>query len=551
MKKKDGKNKKNKKKNKNRKNKPAVQVAPKIKRHWDPEKAIRDCISGMTEPLTARELLDEIAKRVKNAREQLDDNLLYSVLADGELFCEEKPDLLDSVFTPRRLFFRDFPFRVRPSEYEIANNILFPMDTVCPYLYPGFLIMPVLIKLKDPGDERIPVISHTASKEVVLSHLTLSMKDLASFLAAFQEGVPQAEEESPEDDADAPNSCAYGVFDMKDVYGQAGISFGDTLRFTILDWYKGEVKLEAVERPGSVPAAVEDRWMMEMDKRMVRIVNQYKFSYVAKALFPIALFRGGEFFRENPALDLRDYAARSSKIKLVSIEGQGVLWHADRDAEQDYLDWDAVFGSGDGEDDYREDDDHGDYEDALDIADMNLENLWETRQIYHKEEEILGILLDEYRKGATDIENAFRRIVKNPKYASGLDDVRERLRELAQEEWDYLVKHNRREWSGGDKPVFTLALESMERMADWVTARQDESGEDFLYDQLNYPDHLVEELLDIRVEMEKELRRAGREERYGLTDAAEALRRVKELGMQMDRVMEKLAVHDLPPGQGA
>lgn len=227
-------------------------------------------------------------------------------------------------YLPRGAFFNGKTFLVKPSPWEIERGVLVP----------GHRFMPFCSSDNYPSDIEVSldgrrVRTQSLAKELeelYQFHYLLGGESILDYFIAEDPGNRAAMAQH-----DAAKKIKLIVLDLKDFYHANHFATGGQLRFAVVDWAAGAVRLEGVAGAASEEDA--DTWVEALEDALVEIFDRDGPYLDIPEQLSRAFFVGGAALFANPPLGVEEFLHLSQRVHTRYFGGNSILWRPEEPLE--------------------------------------------------------------------------------------------------------------------------------------------------------------------------------------------------------------------------
>ncbi len=420
------------------------------------ERAVEKFALGAGRPFTLEEATGEARRRSRTGGRMLSSRV-EEILWEQCLSFYDPERLL---YVPRRLFFQNARFRVRPTPFEVSAGILVPGDRLVPFV--DSALPPMHCTFKTAAGAAIPKtrIDLRADKAATFAPLLGPVGAIRYQAEDNPENARRLMVESSEFPL-----VTLTVVDLKEFYAESGFRDGDTLVLTVLDWAKGVLSLER-STAKETAAARKSRgraWLRKMESALETVFDEFGSQTFADEQLAQAFFAAGSSLTEDPVLSIADFLDRSKLVEPVIVGVDLILWWVGESPAEDLFP-DGIFSEMMGEDLFPD----GIFSEMMG-ADDSLDAILQDVGLSLNAVEIEAYMRDELHRGGDSLSAVKKRFLAG---RANLEFYNSRQRKtfdrLLKERWKAVRETYNRFADGKAGPWRAQALDLLDQSVAWM-----------------------------------------------------------------------------------
>lgn len=252
-----------------------------------------------------------------------DFNLRNGIVADyleesGIIFKKEDKNKVE--YLTRNVFFREFKFRVIPTDYEIENGILIPGHRFLPFCGPELIPSEiVLIDVHSGTQLKSKKISEKV-EDLYKYHYLLGADSIIDNFVAEDPSNKNIIGKNPRGEVNI------WVFDFENIYKRQEFLENKTLIAQVDDWETGTYKLSIAE-PNDRDYEETILFMETLEQSLFKVFEKDGPYLDISEQLARAYFLSNDPILKKPLLAIDEFIAMSEKIKIKYFEQNTLLWH--------------------------------------------------------------------------------------------------------------------------------------------------------------------------------------------------------------------------------
>jgi len=283
------------------------------------EQALDDFLLEAEHSFTLEQAVEVVAETL--AAEPTD---MTEITQEMEILLKEYDlffDAEDKSYITQSEFFKDAQFCVTPSEYEIRHGYLIPGHRFSSFTCDS--VFPSEVELTEAGETAHldTIDKECAIHDAAAFHTLLGSEEMFHyFIADHQKNHEIITAGDPE------SNLLLTVFDFKAFFDKHSFEHGDALIFTVKDWDNGIFTFEyqaQIERDESDRSA----WSEAFETALATVFDDKGYYTTIPEQLSLAYFSAGDAVFAKPAMSVDEFMATTSKVAIIMVGGQTVLWN--------------------------------------------------------------------------------------------------------------------------------------------------------------------------------------------------------------------------------
>jgi hypothetical protein len=288
------------------------------------QRGILRYIGDRTAPFTLSEIIDHVKREKLGSADP--GRLVQDLEATSLVF-----PLPDERFLPRWSFFEEGSFVVSLTDREVADRVLVPGHRFIPFVDPA--LDPSLVTIEtESGALHASTTYRLPFDDAVTFHSLYGVENLREVFTRMDR-----RNDSLFDAADPRKQKAIlAAYEIPEDLGP--LEPESLLRFTVVDWRKGTVRLAGLEREGGHvhPIRAQD-WIERLDRGFHQCFNYLGLTAPISEQLAYGFFFAGALVLKNPPLSFASYLDRSDFTDYVWYGGKTRLWRQDEEISDEIL----------------------------------------------------------------------------------------------------------------------------------------------------------------------------------------------------------------------
>ncbi len=285
---------------------------------------IDEFVLGAENEFTIDDILLYVHKEYKSSSRNTTKNVVKELVNHPHIFTFGN----DNRFLKRSKFFHHVKFRVKPMKSEIDQGVLVTGHRLIPFSNP--LTPPFECTLVDNEKAAFQKKKITILFEDAIIYYTLY--GLTGMMILIHED----DEENQKLDLSTIDKqpLKLTALDFSDFYRKNSFREGDTLIFTVLDWYKSHYLVE-YSSSDDLSKEFSDirRWCNFLDDALNEVFDEYGPVMPADEQLAQAFFLGSPFLRQFHGMHIGGYLEKSNRAAITPLGAETILWRKDDDGD--------------------------------------------------------------------------------------------------------------------------------------------------------------------------------------------------------------------------